>query len=515
MKANIFLLLFLTLNVKFINAQLHGTSSNWTTPTALPKVTPTFGNATKGGTGQNIIHLASGELIQCYLEQFPGPPIIYLLKSIDDGISWQPAHNPSPTTKTLGAFGPTIAKDSSNNIHLIWVNDANKRIYYSKLDKNFNVLIDTVRINQSTPHNSITSPYITIDRKNRVHIMWHDGDVALASSSSYFAKVLYRQSPDGGNSWNNQQTLSDVNTFKHAAFPRANFTGVDGDTIAIPWRQEFNGSNWDVWMAYSTDGGVNWNRTIVGSTIDAEWDPGIVVDKNGRIHLHYHEYKHGNMTMSTMEYAFTDNLGTSWTPSSPNTSLLSPFGIRSQLSIFSYDYNTDVQCICWKDERDFVNVSNDTRADIMCSYSTDGGNSWQGQEFICDLDTISVLFKSVDVGNNNTIYVTYEYPDANGKNTIYFTKRQNTTGVAEFSPIGDLLKIYPNPTDDMLTIDSKVPLKQLELIDIYGRVVKTIPIEGIESQFKIHLISLPNGVYYLKGNSNDKIFLNKIIKTGL
>lgn len=510
----LYIYLFLLLHISTVSAQLHGTSANWTTPTPLPKVNAMFGNATKGGTGQNIIRLYSGELIQCYLEQFPGPPLIYLLKSKDDGASWLPAHHPQPTSKTPGSFGPTIAKDTANNIHLIWVNDANKRLYYCKLDKDFNVIIDTVRINQATPHNTITSPYISVDRKNRVHIMWHDGDVALASSSVYFSKVFYRQSPDGGNSWNTQQSLSDSTIHKHAAFPRANFTGVDGDTVAIPWRQEQNGTNWNVWMAYSTDGGLQWNRVLAGSTIDAEWDPGIVVDKNGRIHLHYHEYTSGNMTMSTMEYAHTDNLGNSWTPSSPNTLLLSPEGIRSQLSIFSYDYNTNVHCICWKDERDFVNVSNNTRADIMCSFSIDGGSTWQGQEFICDLDTISVLFKSVDVGSNNTIYVTYEYPDSNGKSTLYFTKRQIISGVTDFRSMGDEIHIYPNPASGILKVESKIPLTQIDLIDVSGRIMKSIPLLGVETESRMELMDVPDGVYYLKCNAEDKIFIHRIAKMG-
>ncbi len=494
------------------NAQLHGTSPNWTTPTPLPKVNPTVGHATKGGTGQNLIQLSTGELIQCYLEQYPGSSLIYLLKSTDDGVSWLPAHNPLPTTKTNGAYAATIAKDTSNNIHIVWISNANTRLYYAKLDKNFNVLIDTIRVNQSSPHNKITSPYITVDRKNRVHIMWHDGDASTSSSSTYFAKVMYRRSPNGGTIWDSQQILSDVNTFKHAAFPRANFSGAIGDTLAIPWRQEFNGPDWNVWMAYSTDGGQNWNRINVGSTIDAEWDPGIVVDKNGRIHLHYHEYKNNNWTMSTMEYAYTDNLGVTWTPASPTTLLLSPSNIRSQLSVFAYDYNTNIQCICWKDERDWIN-NNDNRADIMCSFSTDGGNTWQGQEFICDLDTIGVMFKSVEVGNNNTLYATFEYPDANGKNTIYFTKRQNTTSIVKYNNSNVDLEIYPNPFTTQATLQTDIPLTNatLTVVNIFGQTVAQI--KNISGQtVTLQRNDLPSGFYFLQlTEDNNQIVTKKII----
>jgi hypothetical protein len=122
MKSKIIVILCLMaiISQRKINAQTHGTSPNWTTPTPIPKFN-ILGSATKGGTGQNILQLGSGELIQCYLEQFPypsGPKKVYFSKSLDDGNTWGVPNNYLPTTKTPFALGPTIAKDSKDLLSL-------------------------------------------------------------------------------------------------------------------------------------------------------------------------------------------------------------------------------------------------------------------------------------------------------------------------------------------------------------------------------------------------------------
>ncbi|GAB4451296.1 MAG: hypothetical protein OHK0036_11590 [Bacteroidia bacterium] len=495
-------------------AQLHGTSPNWTTPIPLPKPNA-MGYESKGGIGQNIIRLSSGELIQCFTENYPypgGQTKIYFNKSTDDGVTWSIVNiSNNPFLKTSVVSGPTFAVDTLDNIHVVWRRSApTSDLYYAKFDKNFNLLIDTVRITQYKYDNSnVGSVYITVDRKNRVHVMWNDGSPETSSSSSYFTKVMYRQSIDGGQTWNNQITLSDITTFKHAAFPRANFSGVTGNTLAIPWRQEVSSSNWDVWMAYSTDGGNNWNRINVANSDSAEWDPGIVVDKNNRIHLHYHEYKKNNLLFTTMEYKYTDNLGATWSP----VVTLSPAGIRSQLSVFSYDYKTDIQCICWKDERDYVTALN-TNADVMCSFSTDGGNSWIGQEFVNDLDTVETIFKSVAVGSNGVIYVTFEYTDnTTGLRGLWFSKRISVIYSIEEIQNNTGYMIYPNPASNQINIISTKNNFEMS-VQIYN-FMGALVVETFTHNGSLDISSLQDGLYVLRIKEKDKWYTYKFIKNGL
>jgi hypothetical protein len=48
-------------------------------------------------------------------------------------------------------------------------------------------------------------------------------------------------------------------------------------------------------MVYSTDGGASWSqaRTVVASG-GADWDPALLIDPYGRMHLFYHLYPQGD-----------------------------------------------------------------------------------------------------------------------------------------------------------------------------------------------------------------------------
>ena len=483
----------------------HGVSTNWSPEYVLSKTSPTK-DASKGGTGQNIIRLSNGDIVQCFVET-PGMAKIYLVKSTTDGTTWNTPVNYSPTLMTNVVSGPTIAKDTADNIHMVWIrNVPDKAMYYSKMDKDFNVLIDTIRIDNPTIVYNHAAPYITVDRKMRVHVLWHVGDVDLASTSTEFAKVSYVSSNDNGLTWGLQKIISDTTSHKHAAFPRANFSGVNSDTLAFPWRQEVVSTTaWDVWIAYSTDGGATWTRTLAAGTANSEWDPGVVVDKNNRIHLHYHEYQGTSFSNPKIEYAYSDDLGTTWSPANPFSSI-SPTSIRSQLSVFAYDFETNLQCICWKDERDFVSPI-DGNADVMCSFSSDGGISWQGQEFVTDIDTTELIFKSIEVGSNGILYSTYEFDDINGKRSIYLRKRNAIVSINELNNTNSSVTVYPNPTNG----DVRIILQNQNLIStkIYNSIGELIR-EIYTSEFSIS--DLPNGLYFLQIQSNNSTHTSKIIK---
>lgn len=476
--------------------QYHGTSPNWTTPTRLPKANPQA-DASKDGTGQNLIQLSTGELIQLYTEKFGESKKIYFAKSTDDGKTWSIHQIDTPfvfTPPVSSNYSPTFCKDRFDNIHMVWITLPSRDIYYCKFDKNFTLLIDTVRITTFVLHNFIEAVYITADRKNRIHILWHDGDVKQPSTATYFSKVMYRQSPDGGQSWKEQQILSDTTIHKHAGFPRASFVGCSGDILAIPWRQEVTmATDWDVWIAVSTDGGDSWERVLVAASDSMEWDPGVVVDKYNRIHLHYHEYKRGSYLMASMEYLYSDDAGATWSP----IQTLSPKGIRSQLSVFAYDYSTDVQCVCWKDERDFFINPPNSRADVMCSYTPESGRTWYGQEFVTDLDTTPVGYKSVEVGNNYTLYVTFEYADpTTGLKSIWFSKRPNAVAsvLSHRSKHCDP-RVFPNPTSGFVSFQLPDPsgVYYLTVYSIYGKKVYQ---DVVTSSTVYDLTALPAGIYY-------------------
>lgn len=68
----------------------------------------------------------------------------------------------------------------------------------------------------------------------------------------------------------------------------------------------------------------------------------------------------------------------------------------------------------------------------------------------------------------------------------------------------ELFTIYPNPATDMLEINTDIPVLQVKILDINGRMV----IES-ENNDRIDIKHLISGIYFLK--INDKYF-HKFIK---
>jgi len=97
-----------------------------------------------------------------------------------------------------------------------------------------------------------------------------------------------------------------------------------------------------------------------------------------------------------------------------------------------------------------------------------------------------------------------------GSPNLYFTT-ECTIGTERRSPLSETLLIYPNPFSEytvLILSDSIRPIK-IELIDLYGRIVKTINnLSG--NSITIYRENLPGGIYFLKIYSDD-ISLNKVI----
>jgi Secretion system C-terminal sorting domain len=72
------------------------------------------------------------------------------------------------------------------------------------------------------------------------------------------------------------------------------------------------------------------------------------------------------------------------------------------------------------------------------------------------------------------------------------------------------LRIYPNPVINTLSIEAKVTILKIELIDINGRVILSQSVNN--NATNVNLESISSGVYLLKANTNEGTSTQKIIK---
>jgi len=161
-----------------------------------------------------------------------------------------------------------------------------------------------------------------------------------------------------------------------------------------------------------------------------------------------------------------------------------------------------------------LNLSNNTLLEVL----------WVQENQLSSLDiSTNTLLTEFEYHNMPTLYKvcvwTLPFPpegvyisDYNSPN-VYFT----TDCFNQYVNIHDInfknteLRIYPNPFTDytMISLSDAIVVKKIELMNIYGKVLKTINSPNNNS-ITIHRENLPAGIYFIRIYS-DKAFLKKII----
>lgn len=83
----------------------------------------------------------------------------------------------------------------------------------------------------------------------------------------------------------------------------------------------------------------------------------------------------------------------------------------------------------------------------------------------------------------------------------------NPNSIREYNPL--ILKIYPNPTSDFITISTKEK-GLITIRDLTGRIIKKI--EANEISTTIDLTNQVTGIYLLEFRNENGVSIQKIIK---
>ncbi len=496
MKLIFFLLGLLTPLLSFSQ---HGVDANWLPEVELPH--PTTSSDLRGFLYSNMAIFSNNKRVVFFREKNNVTKIYYTYSF--DGVNWS---SPTPFFPLPGVNSLKVVSDQNDNLHLFYRQGPTK-LYYSRMDSSFNYIIDSVRIADNPANGSFDGVYPTIDLQNRIHVMWHDGNINTATKSECF----YSQSLDDGMSFSAPIQISQ-NTNRKSAFPRGQYNACSGDTLAICWRDFASAeNNWDIHMVVSTDAGLSWsNPTTVNQSPDFQGDPDLVIDPQGRFHLFYH---HAPITDNywgiRVVYGYSDDLGQTWMPSTSFYDNPISDNQRSYLVEGSrYDINNNVLWTFWKEE-DLFGLKG---GDMMATYSLDRGQTWSTPEYISDHDSISIGFKTAALLPNGRVCVNYESPNylGSGESRIVYRERQMIALGIDNHEEDDAVIIYPNPTDDIIHINliNHQSIKSIKIYDLSGKLLHT--------NFNSDTISLGNfnsGIYIVK-ITTDKGYLisRKIIK---
>ena len=67
------------------------------------------------------------------------------------------------------------------------------------------------------------------------------------------------------------------------------------------------------------------------------------------------------------------------------------------------------------------------------------------------------------------------------------------------------IKLYPNPTSQMLNISSNINFNGLQVVDLQGRIVYNQTIGNLSSSTRINISELNAGIYFVKISNNQGV----------
>lgn len=244
----------------------------WSAVQMLPVLSPA--TSTQLWVGPNMAITSDDSIFLAYSDDQATGTNLQMLFSPDAGVSWSSPYPFTPGDFVAGANTLNLAIDRLDNIHAAFHAQSPAGVYYARRSAISGTWSNPVQVRSS---NAVESPTLTVDRALRVHVFWHEGQLAAGSDS---AEVWYARSPDNGYHFETPQMLS-ADDDRHSAFPRADFSGTASDTLAVAWRDSVGGvPDWDVVAAVTTDGGQTWSRMTAAGGVNRQWDPGMVVDRH-------------------------------------------------------------------------------------------------------------------------------------------------------------------------------------------------------------------------------------------
>ncbi|MCK6554868.1 exo-alpha-sialidase [Candidatus Binatia bacterium] len=398
----------------------HGVGEAWG-----PEVQVTAsGLRSAGSVGRKIAADSTGRLHLVWADQQGSWYRILYAHSDDGGATWSEGVDIGGNeTNRLPALGGNLAVGPDDTVHVAW-NDrrlgGTSRIFYRRSCDRGDTWTDEPNDVSGAADADPAAPSLSVDLQGRVHVAWHHGNPDQTTPK---AQVYYARSTDGGETFSEPMRLSTVTT-EHAAWPRFSVDGTSGEVVAVVWRDQRRRPDWDVYLAVSSDGGETFVERAAIATDARDWDPDVLVDPLGPLHLTWTVFDTASGAPPSVRYARSPDLGVTWEAETTVSEA------RSKLSSWASDPWRGVLWLWWKDERDALPPpSDDIRSDVALRYSLDGGTTWSPLEFATDAGAVEARFPGMGVGPDGSPHVMWsDRRDGEDTETVFVRNRATGAG---------------------------------------------------------------------------------------
>lgn len=132
---------------------------------------------------------------------------------------------------------------------------------------------------------------------------------------------------------------------------------------------------------------------------------------------------------------------------------------------------------------------------------------WQAHPTKTNFEIMQAIKQTASQANNPNNQIGWGIPNICAAHNLLLTP----TAIKE-SQNQDLIKIFPNPTTGLITVDANESLKNIVITDVLGK-IQPINFNIANNKAQLNMINLPSGVYFLQiKTNNDSYFSQKIIK---
>lgn len=190
-------------------------------------------------------------------------------------------------------------------------------------------------------------------------------------------------------------------------------------------------------------------------------------------------------------------------------------------------YNVRVKTVCADGESDYVSNSFTTKSDTIIHYTitvicgpngtispagpsidvTEGSDIGftvtPNTEYV--IESVIIDGTSMSIQNNTNYTYTFSNIDANHTIEAQFSG----VGIDELE-IMNQVKLYPNPTNDVLNISLSVPFEQVEIMNLIGQTLAVLPVNDLH--FTLDVNSYNAGVYFVRLKGANGVVTKKFVK---